>query len=105
MATLEEITDRFKTALGSGVGLEKSVKFDLKGAGFIVIDGPDVTNEDRPADCTIKVSLDDFQALARGTLDPASAFMRGKLKVAGDMSVAMKLQPLLAQARSGGPHG
>lgn len=105
MATLEEITDRFKTAVGSGVGLEKSVKFDLKGAGIILIDGPEVTNEDRPADCTIRVSMDDFQALARGTLDPAAAFMRGRLKVAGDMSVAMKLQPLLAHGRSGGLRG
>jgi putative sterol carrier protein len=27
------------------------------------------------------------------------AFMSGKLKIAGDMGVAMKLQPLLARAR------
>jgi putative sterol carrier protein len=31
-------------------------------------------------------------------LDGTTAFMQGKLKVAGDMSVAMKLGPILAKA-------
>ena len=99
MATLEEITDRFKTAVGSDSGLGKSVKFDLKGAGFIYIDGGSVTNEDKPADCTIVVDKDDFEKMAQGQLDPTMAFMQGKLKINGDMGVAMKLQPLLAKAR------
>jgi putative sterol carrier protein len=34
-----------------------------------------------------------------GKLDPTMAFMQGKIKVNGDMSVAMKLQPLMAKAR------
>ena len=37
--------------------------------------------------------------MASGQLDPTMAFMQGKLKINGDMSVAMKLQPLLANAR------
>ena len=100
MATLEEITNRFKTAVGADSGLGKSVKFDLKGEGVILIDGGRVSNDDTPADCVIIVSKNDFEALAKGKLDPTAAFMQGKLKVNGDMSVAMKLQPLLAKARS-----
>jgi putative sterol carrier protein len=99
MATLEEITERFREAVGADSGLDKSVKFDLKGAGVIRIEGGTVANDDLPADCTIALSLDDFLKLAKGQLDPAMAFMTGKLKVAGDMSVALKLQPLLAKAR------
>ena len=99
MATLEEITDRFKTAVGSDSGLGKTIKFDLKGDGFIFIDGGSVTNEDKPADCTIIVDKDDFEKMAAGSLDPTMAFMQGKLKINGDMGVAMKLQPLLAKAR------
>ena len=99
MATLEEITDRFKTAVGSDSGLGKSVKFDLKGEGFVYIDGGTVSNDDKPADCTIIVSKDDFEKMGDGQLDPTMAFMQGKLKINGDMSVAMKLQPLLAKAR------
>ena len=99
MATLQEITDRFKTAVGDDSGLGKSLKFDLKGDGFIYIHGGTVNNEDLPADCTIVVSKDDFEAMGEGKLDPTMAFMQGKIKVNGDMSVAMKLQPLMAKAR------
>ncbi len=99
MATLEEITDRFRTAVGADAGLGKSCKFDLKGDGFIFIEGGTVSNEDVPADCTIIVSKDDFEQMGQGKLDPTMAFMQGKLKVNGDMGVAMKLQPLLAKAR------
>ncbi|CAN5240543.1 SCP2 sterol-binding domain-containing protein [soil metagenome] len=99
MATLEEITDRFKTAVGSDSGLGKTIKFDLKGEGFIFIDGGSVTNEDKAADCTIIVDKEDFEKMAAGSLDPTMAFMQGKLKINGDMGVAMKLQPLLAKAR------
>jgi len=97
MATLQEITDRFKAAVGADSGLGKTLKFDLKGDGFIHIDGGSVTNEDLPADCTIVVSKDDFEAMGEGKLDPPMAFMQGKIKVNGDMSVAMKLQPLMAK--------
>jgi putative sterol carrier protein len=100
LATLEEITDRFKTAVGADSGLGRSVKFDLRGVGVILIDGGRVSNEDTPADCTIKLSKDDFEALAKGRLDPTAAFMQGRLKVNGDMGVALKLKPLLAKARS-----
>jgi putative sterol carrier protein len=97
MATLQEITDRFRGAVGADSGLGKTLKFDLKGDGFIHIDGGSVTNEDLPADCTIVVSKDDFEAMGEGKLDPTMAFMQGKIKVNGDMSVAMKLQPLMAK--------
>jgi putative sterol carrier protein len=99
MATLQDFTDRFKAAVGEDSGLGKSLKFDLKGDGFIYINGGTVNNEDLPADCTIIVSKDDFEALSEGKLDPTMAFMQGKIKINGDMSVAMKLQPLLAKAR------
>lgn len=102
MATLEEITDRMKAAVGSNAGLGSSVKFDLKGEGVIRIEGDRVTNEDLPADCTISLSKADFEAMAQGKLDPTMAFMTGRLKINGDMGVAMKLQPLLARSRSAG---
>ena len=99
MATLQEITEALREATGQNPGLGKTLKFDFKGEGFIHIDGACVSNEDQPADCTIIVSQADFEDLARGRLDPAAAFLRGKLKVRGDMAVAMMLQPLLAQAK------
>jgi predicted lipid carrier protein YhbT len=51
------------------------------------------------ADATVSVGFDDFQKLAQGALDPTMAFMQGKLKVAGDMGVAMKLQSLFSKLK------
>ncbi len=45
---------------------------------------------------TITMQAEDFKALAAGTLNPMSAFMGGKLQVAGDMGLALKLQTLIA---------
>jgi len=100
MATLEEITDRFKRAVGEDAGLGATLKFDLKGDGFIYIEGGSVTNEDKLADCTIIISKDNLEKLGQGKLDPAMAFMTGKIKLNGDMAVAMKLQPLFARSQS-----
>jgi putative sterol carrier protein len=92
MATIQEVTDRIKAAVGDDSGLGKSLKFDLKDAGVIHIDGGSVTNEDKPADLTMTLSLDDLLAIGAGSLDPTMAVMTGKLKLS-DMGTAMALQP------------
>src|SRR6516164_10886898 len=51
--TLDELTDRMKTAVGSDSGLGKTLKFNLKGEGCVLIDGGSVTNDDKPADLTL----------------------------------------------------
>ena len=81
----------------------KRVKLDFGGSeGAILLDGAasQVTEDDGTADTTIKVSWDDWQAMAAGQLDGMTAFMTGKLKVEGDMSNAMQLQGVLAKLRS-----
>ena len=100
MATVEEITDRLKKALAGQSGLSKTITVDLKGEGYIHIAGDQVTNENAPADCTIIVAREDLESMVRGELDPTMAFMQGKLKINGDMSVALQLQPLLAAAKA-----
>ncbi|KAF2897650.1 hypothetical protein ILUMI_08517 [Ignelater luminosus] len=44
---------------------------------------------------TITVSDEDFIQMAMGKLNPQQAFMKGKLKVAGNIMLAQKLGPLL----------
>jgi len=80
----------------------KRVKLDFGDDGTIMLDGAasQVSEEDGAADTTIKVSWDDWQAMAAGQLDGMTAFMTGKLKVEGDMSNAMQLQGVLAKLRS-----
>ena len=91
MATLQELTERMKTAVGTDSGLGKSLKFNLKGDGFIFIDGGVVSNEDKPADLTLTIATDDLVALGEGRLDPMTAVMTGVLGLS-DMGVAMGLQ-------------
>ena len=79
----------------------KTVKLDFGGDGTILMDGKSetVSEADGAADTTIKISWDDWQAMAAGTLDGMTAFMTGKLKVEGDMSNAMQLQGVLSKLR------
>lgn len=83
----------------------KKVKIDFGGdQGAILLDGAgqqvsDIASDVNAADTTIKVSWDDWQAMAAGQLDGMTAFMTGKLKIEGDMSNAMQLQGVLAKLR------
>jgi putative sterol carrier protein len=99
VTSLQDITERLRAALVGQTALDKTLKLDLRGEGVVFIDGLQVSNEDRPADCTVSVSKDDLVALARGQLDPMGALMRGRMRVSGDMSVALRLQPLLSRAK------
>ncbi len=91
-----DIAAKMTEALTKAGGTDKSVKFDFGDDGQVFASGTEATTEDKDADCTISVSKDDFIALAEGNLDPMMAFMSGKLKVAGDMSVAMGLQSIFS---------
>lgn len=48
-------------------------------------------------DATITQSYDSAAGLARGELSPVTAFMTGKLKIAGNMGLILGLQGALAQ--------
>ncbi len=91
MATLQDLTDRVTKAVGADSGLGKTLKFNLKGDGVVFIDGGSVTNEDKPADLTITISLDDLVAMGEGKLDAMTAVMGGKMQLS-DMGLAMGLQ-------------
>ncbi len=99
MATLEEITEGMRNRVGDDSGLDATLKFDFGDDGVIYLDGSStpntVTNEDKDADCTMKISKENFLAMVGGELDGTTAFMMGKLKIEGNMGVAMKLQSVL----------
>lgn len=91
---LNAAAEALRGQLGDG-GFDGTVKFDIADNGVIrIVDGV-VTTEDGDADCTIAGSFDTFQEMFDGELDPTAAFMSGKIKIDGDMGVAMKLGQLL----------
>lgn len=97
MATKSEMAKKLGEADAFVAG--KRVKIDFGPDGVIMLDGvsKQVTEINGDADSTVKVSWDDWNALASGQLNPMTAFMSGKLKVEGDMSVAMQLQSVLGK--------
>lgn len=92
--TLQEIADQISSK-ASGSGFSRSVKFDLGSDGAIVVDGETVSTGDGDTECTISLTKDDMESIMSGDLNATSAFMQGKLKVDGDMSVAMQLSQVL----------
>jgi putative sterol carrier protein len=94
---LAELTAKANEAVSAGGDFKKKVKFDFGSVGKLLIDGMAGTasNADDAADATIKVDWDDFVKISTGAMDATMAFMQGKLKVEGDMSVAMQLQSLM----------
>ena len=96
---LEECTQAIRTKVGADSGLEATLKFDCGADGTIVIDGKStpntVSNDNTDTDCTVGITLENLNAMLSGDLEPATGFMAGKLKVSGDMSVAMRLQRVI----------
>uniref|UniRef100_A0A6I8N2Y1 Sterol carrier protein 2 n=2 Tax=Ornithorhynchus anatinus TaxID=9258 RepID=A0A6I8N2Y1_ORNAN len=81
----------FKVKDGPG-GKEATWVVDVKnGKGSVAI------NSDKKADCTITMADADLLALMTGKMNPQSAFFQGKLKITGNMALAMKLQNLQLQ--------
>ena len=83
----------------------KRVRLDFGDKGTILLDG--VSNivsmgdvdayASGDADTIIRVSFANFLAMAAGSLGGTMALITGKLKIEGDMSVAMQLQSVTSQ--------
>lgn len=96
---LQACAAKIRDKLGQDSSLNALLKFDCGSDGVIVVDGivrPHVVDHvDRDADCTVSLSLSDLGKLLSGELNPVMGFMSGQLKLAGDMSIAMRLQKVV----------
>ena len=79
-----------------------TIQFDLSGDGggkwwMKIHDGAAETGKGdapEPANLTMLASAEDWVKIATGKLDGTAAFMQGKLKIKGDMGLAIKYQSL-----------
>ena len=91
--TLEDHVDSSKLE-----GIDATYRFDTEGEGswhVTIADGnARVAQSTADADCVVRASVETFEKIMRGKQNPATAVMLGKLKIEGDMTLALKLKQL-----------
>ena len=104
MPTVKETFDlmptKFKAANAAGVN--KTIQYDISGDGggtwhAVIKDGTCTVNSGAAAaapDLTVTMASSDWLDMTAGKLNGQMAFMSGKLKLQGDMGLAMKLASL-----------
>ena len=80
--------------------LSASYRFDIDGAGSWHVDvesgAVTVTESQDPADCVIATDEQTFLGVVNGEQNPMGAFMTGKIRVDGDMGLALRLKDLVS---------
>ena len=109
MPTQQEVAQLFKRmatnfASSNADDVNGTIQFDLSGDNgglywFKMADGQAESGEGRLENptMTLKAAADDWAAVVHGDLNAMQAFMNGRLKIQGDMGLAMKLSSLLNQ--------
>ena len=94
-----EITALLREAMKADVSLGAVLKFIYPGAGVVVVDGTRVPNKvhnrDTKADCTVQIDPVLHLKMLRMEADQGSAFRQGKMRISGDVAVAIRLGPLV----------
>ena len=92
------IFENIKKRASQNSAIGDTVKFAI-GENTIFIDGRGdqnlVSQNDDTASCTLSISPENMTKMMKGDLNPMMATMMGKLKISGDMGLAMKLQSLI----------
>jgi putative sterol carrier protein len=90
---------------GKAAGVDGTIMFDLTGEGggkwtIKIADGACDWSEggiESPT-TTLIMSTEDFVGMVNGTVNAMAAFMQGKIKLQGDMGLAMKFQTIFGIA-------
>jgi putative sterol carrier protein len=82
----------------AGGGIDGVVKFVVEDEGVVQIDqdGASEAQGEVAADCTMTASAQTFRGILDGEVDPTAAFMSGRLRVEGEMGLAMELARILS---------
>jgi len=91
---VEKIAEKMPSLAGKGKGVCRMEIDNVVTMDLDLLNGKFSTSQDsvvKPL-ATLKCDEANFLKMAAGQLDPTKAFMSGKLKIKGDMTMAMRLQ-------------
>jgi putative sterol carrier protein len=103
--TCKEVFEQMPSRLNKDAskGLKAVYQFDLSGDGggkwAVVINNDQChvqEGTDPSPNITITAAAKDYLDIVAGKLNPQMAFMTGKLRIGGDMGLALKLQSLFS---------
>lgn len=93
------IPERIKTNASAVAALDAIYEFNVAGAGTWTVDftqgGAVREGASGESGCTINVTEKDLSDIVEGKLSAQMAFMTGKLKIDGNISLALKLGAIL----------
>jgi len=97
---IEEIGKKIAEKRAEAAAIGAIYKFVLEGEGggtwvLNLKDDPGVAAGDGPAQCTIKMAASDFVDMVEGRAQGEQLFFMNKLRVEGDVTLALKLQALM----------
>ena len=78
--------------------LPGSVKFVIEDEGAVMVDeaGVRAADDEAEAEVTLTADADTFEGILNGAVNPTTAFMSGRLRVDGNMGLAMQFASALA---------
>ena len=103
MTTASELATRIAQKIAgrqdllTAIGAVYQFVLEGDGGGSYLLDlkqGLTVTPGEGPAGCTIRMAAADFVDLFEGRANAQALFFNGKLRIEGDMGLALKLQSL-----------
>jgi putative sterol carrier protein len=106
---LKEIFEKMPQAFLSekAANVNATIQLELTGEGggdwvIKIANGAITVNEGRsePPNLTLTMAANDYVALSRGEANPMNLFMVGKVKLQGDMTLAMKFPEMFDRSKA-----
>lgn len=96
---LAQFTEAIRQKCGTDSGLGATVKFLIDGEHIVFVDATKVpntvSNANDESDCLVKLSAETLEKILAGETNAMMAFMMGKVKIDGNIAVAMGITKIL----------